>query len=191
MRKIFFFFAFVSILLITGAIVAFVKGYYPVASVNGKAISAREWIRMQEGVLQSISEQVRAAGGSPIDFAAQEGRDLIEEVRKNTLAVFIEDVLVEENGVSLVDDFVQNVGKKISEATAGHGNIAQAAQAAYGYTMDEFSQFILLPQARRDAIAEKLKEKGEQFDAWLDALKKNADVKLYFVPFQWDGKEIK
>lgn len=190
MRKILTIAVLLILFLIGGAIFTAAKGYYPVAIVEGHWISAREWIRMQEGILQSIASQTASAGDPAINFTSKEGRALVEEVRKNSLILLIEDAIVEEKGGAVVGDFTNHIKQKADEALKGRGNIAQAVQAAYGFTMEEFNRFIVLPQSRRDAIEERLNEKGEEFETWLEQAKSDARVRLLFVPFGWNDKVV-
>jgi hypothetical protein len=186
MKRIFFVTVILLLALAGAAVLAAVKGYYPVAIVEGRWITAAEWIRFQEGILRSIASQTEVAGEPALDFASREGRAVIEEVRKKSLILLIEDAIVEQKGAALWNDLARRAKGKAQESLAGRAAIARAVETAYGYTMEEFTRFIVAPQSRRDAITEHLKETGREFESWLESAKSEAHVRLLFVPFEWD-----
>src|SRR3989338_4923014 len=66
-------------------------------------------------------------------------------------------------------------------------NVEKAAWTLYGWNIDEFKKFSLLPQARQDILTEILQKEGIDFNEWLLAELAKAEVKIYFLPYRWEN----
>ena len=95
-----------------------------------------------------------------------------------------------KGGKELVQNFDEQVYLRIEDALAKGKNTEAAAKLVYGLSLKDFRTLVLRPQARRDVVAEALKEENQDFFNWLLAEKKNASVQVVFIDFRWTGGTI-
>lgn len=114
-----------------------------------------------------------------------------DAVRKGVIMSLIIDELIElefeTRGVE------KNEADKKVEAVLDEqaGDIEKAALEFYGWSTEEFKKFVLMPQARRDILAEVLRKDGLDFNDWLRENLTKADIKIYSLPYRWgDGQLV-
>lgn len=167
------------------------RGWYPVARVEGVLISARTWNTLIRASQQYADMELTQYGKQPIDFNAPENRAMLDQGKKDVLTSLIEDDIVTKEGVVLVPDFASKTERKTTEALQHNPAIADNVENLYGLSLDDFKSLVLVPQARRDVIQEELASTdGPSLDQWLRTAKRNADVRLFFVPFHWNGERV-
>lgn len=185
MKKVFFFAVVVFTLLFSAALTSF----YPVATVGFTPVFARTWQKSQTAAENFLNAQNQAEGGrNIINFSAPENRELRISVKKSALAFLIGDMILAKEGRKLTKDFAGLSEKKAATAFAGNVNIAQGAKLVYGLDEADFKKLILLPQARQDVARSFLETAGKDFNSWFAESKAKSKVKLWFVPFVWDGQ---
>jgi len=57
----------------------------------------------------------------------------------------------------------------------------------YGWTVQTFRERIIEPQILHEVLA---MEHGDGYETWLDDVRSQANVKIWFVPFDWAGGEL-
>lgn len=186
MRKIFFIF----ILLFGLFAVIAVTGFYPVALVNGHPLWNRDWVSLQQATLHALALQEHASGRS-LDILDAKNINLILAVKRDTLGSLIDDAIVSQNGGVLVANLAETAMQRFNAAVKNRDNLQHAAETVYGFTIDKLQNLILLPQSRREIIQAELEKQQKNFQQWLENGKKEARVKLFFVPFRWDGTQLK
>ncbi|MBI2640596.1 MAG: hypothetical protein HYW91_01760 [Candidatus Sungbacteria bacterium] len=165
-------------------------GFYPVAIVGTTPIFAKTWQKAEDAAKNFEIAQARARGAEPVDFSLAENRELLLEVKLGTLTFLIEDAIIRQKGEEAVDGLGTLSRERVIEALRESSDPEGAARAVYGLSFNDFRGLVLMPQARRDVLKEALIEKNQDFDIWLLEAKKEASVRLMFVPFKWSGEEI-
>lgn len=188
MKKLFFFCGFI---LATGFLAVIFTGWYPVAIVGGSPIFYRTWQEALRAATSFTNIERQSAGENPIDFNLPENAGFLREAKRGTLLFLIEDLIVRHAGEKLHKDF-EFLSRKRAEDESGQGggSLERAAKFVYGLPFDKFRELVLYPQARRDAARELLRENGLELEVWLRDAKKDASVRLMFVPYSWDGEAI-
>lgn len=113
------------------------------------------------------------------------------EIKRGTLTFLIEDAIIRQKGDEVIEGLGVLSREKALEALRSSNDPTGAAKAVYGLSLDDFRDLVLLPQARQDLLKEALIEKSQNFDTWLRDAKKKIMVRLFFVPFRWDGEAVK
>jgi len=80
----------------------------------------------------------------------------------------------------------------VKEARVALGQMDEALfndllQSQYGWNVERFSERIIEPQLIQEILSEKY---GEEYATWLDRAKKDATVRIWFVPFDWEDGEL-
>ena len=165
-------------------------GFYPVALVDNSYILARTWERAETSSKNFLIAQARSAGIEPPNF--EENTDASGEIKRNTLTFLIENEILREEGENLTRGFDRLSRERISEAMQQGGDLNRAAELVYGLKLQEFQELVLIPQARRDTAREILAERQVDFEQWFPDIKRKAKVRLmFFLPFSWDGEEVR
>lgn len=168
-------------------IIVSVGGWYPVALVNTTPIFYRTWKNSEIASKNFTQTQLRAAKNKSIDFSSPENAQILLEVKRGTLTFLVEDAIIKKEGEKFVG-FSALAYQKVNEAVKDSDDLASAARAVYGISLDDFYNFVLLPQARRDVLKDVL---GSDFDSWFASVKREKKIRLFFVPFRWDGEAVK
>lgn len=181
----------VGVFLLFVFIVITVRGWYPIALVDGSVILARTWWRAETAAKYYANARALAvAPHTAIDFSAPEHANELLEIRKNTLTFLIEDIIVRKKGSALVSDLEERSQAAVGEVLRGSANAEAAAETIYGLDFDEFQELILSPQARRDVLTEELVKKNQPFANWFEDARKSVRVRVWFVPFRWNGEGV-
>lgn len=179
------------VIVIFCLIVLAATGSYPVALVGNMPIFARTWHKAESAAKRFSDAQAQASRALPINFSSDEGRELLLEVKRGTLTFLIEDVIIRQKGDEVIEGLGVLSRERALEALRSSTDPTSAAKAVYGLSLNDFRNLVLLPQARQDVLKEALMEKGQNFDTWLRDAKKSTRVRLFFVPFRWNGETVK
>ena len=146
--------------------------FYPMLKVNGDFVLAREYYARLGGL-----EFYSRATGEEAD------ENIIS--RGVILSLIIDKMVSEELSQRQVG--LDEAEKRVSDAVESDlTNLENAAWKLYGWNIKEFERFSLLPQARRDVLAEKLALEGIDMSEWLSQKALEAEVKIYFLPYRWE-----
>lgn len=178
-------------LSVLGAIFLVADGLYPVAIVGGTPIWERTWHKAEEASKNFTNSQALSRGGKPINFSARENGELLLDIRRGTLLFLIEDAVIQQKSDEAIEGVEALSRERVTEAMRLSTDPAGAAKAVYGLDLNDFRDLVLLPQARRDILQEVLTEKNQDLDTWLRDAKGAVKVRLFFVPFSWDGETVK
>lgn len=186
-KKIFF-----SLIFIFAFFAAFVLGgFYPVALVDGSPVFYRTWQRAENAAIKFIQTSARMSGSAPPDLSRQENAEILLGIKRDTLTFLIEDKIAGKSGERVLKEFAARANKKIDEALRDNPQVEAGAKLAYGLGLDDFREYVLLPQARKDLLEETFKARGQDYGEWIALAKRSSAVRLYFVPFSWDGEKVR
>lgn len=165
-------------------------GFYPVAVVDSSPVFLRTWKRAEDAAKRFFNVQAHVSASKPIDFSLPASADLLLSVKRDTLTFLIEDRVISQEGNRLFKNFEAATRSRVLEALGTKGVLRSQGALVYGLSEKDFMELVLLPQARRDLIRESL-AKEDDFENQLREMKKGKSVKLYFVPFRWDGENVR
>lgn len=151
------------------------SGFYPVLKINKNFIWASDYYKRFSGF-----EYYRQTTSEPIDE---------KTAVRGLILSFISDELVKDELLWRGADSGE-AEKRVASALDVGGNLEKAAGTLYGWNKDELKKFSLLPQAREDLLAEIFQKDGIDFDGWLAAELAKAEIKIYFLPYKWEGGKL-
>lgn len=182
--------AFFLIFFFTIGVFLYAQGYYPVALVERAPIFYRTWEKAQNSAMHYTNVQRVSGGGSAINYHARENEELLAHIKKSTLTFLIEDAVIVQEGPN-VDDVFRAVARERAEgALSSSPSLAQGAEKLYGLSRDDFRELVLFPQARRDVLRDHFQARDVDPEVWLRDIKKQKRVRLFFVPYTWNGEVV-
>ncbi len=163
------------------------RGYYPIASVNDRVITGRQFKKNYRAstvyylnVLKAYNSEFdpNTLDLKPIDFQV------------SVLDKLIENALIDERvRAELGDGFNQLLANRL-EKFGNDTEFQRAAATLYGLDFGDVKREILVPQAERDLLADRLFLKGEDIEKWLADARRSSEVKIYSGQFSWNGEGV-
>ena len=164
---------------------------YPAAIVNGAWVGARELERRSHAAAQYYDKAL-------LTYKLEDGttppRDAVErEIRRAVLDKLIENIIVsEELRTRLGEEEARAaVERKVNGASFKTDEVASAVKELYGFTLDEFRDIILVPQAERELLEDQFSNAEEgAFTKWLDGVREAAKVTMFAHLFRWNNGQV-
>jgi hypothetical protein len=174
-------------IIVALAVAVWLTGFYPVLSVNGKAISARRFqsnYDAAEVYYNNVAKMFRANGSSTLPEFQETG------TKADVLTQLVEASLIHEGVHTEAGDAAEDlIGDRIAKYKEST-ELQSAAKDLYGLEFNEFTREVILPQAERDILAGRLFLKGESIEEWLAKAKESASVRIYHRSFRWTGERV-
>lgn len=154
----------------------FFLGILPAAKINNSFISLREFSKTSRGFL-TFNKKTN-----------QQIPDLL--IKEGVLVSIFEDRIVEEElrqrniSKRMIEEALEKQLKNIPEEKLTHFS------GLYGWDIKQFSDAILIPQARIDILADLLKQDSKDYDEWMREKFQGAKISLYFLPWKWNGQTL-
>lgn len=162
-------------------------GYYPVAIVNSKLITAKA---LNEEYVVAYRYYAGAAllAGKVEEIGKPEFK---KELRRATLNDLIEKVFISgELQKRIGEDLGGIVQNKISASVSDTDNLEEAAQSLYGLSLADFQEMVLVPQAKREILEGRLFLEKKELGGWLVEAASNAKVFILTPEFYWDINKV-
>lgn len=184
------------ILSITGVtaviLIIVMAGLYPVALVNGSPIWRNSLRKAEEAEKKLTNTQAKSFGFKPVNFTSSANKDLLNGLRQDILTTLIDNKIIKEDGVKVVEKFEELSRKRMMDTLQGGGaDLSKAVRTVYNLSLKDFENMVLLPQARRDVLRVFLANEGKNFEEWIKEIKSKKSVKLFLVPYRWDGEKVR
>ncbi|MFH1759150.1 MAG: hypothetical protein ABH822_01150 [Patescibacteria group bacterium] len=172
----------------TGLVYALQSGWYPLALVNAQLVW--QWQFEQEySSAQQYYNQAIETYEIP-DLTEEKIKELKEDLERATLDKIIEKLIVAEGFNAFTgDDGGQLVLDKVDKYLE-NPKLEAAAVSLFNLEFPDFVDLILIPQAEKEILQEKLNEESRDFDNWLKNKKNQAKVHLFSSTFHWTGEAI-
>src|SRR3989344_409762 len=149
-------------------------GYYPVALVDFKPISAKSLDEAFFSAEHYYEEAVRN-GSLTLSLEDLRKKEILMEIRRASLDKIIINMLIHrELKKEVGSDLSGIVGDKIDSLEIKSPDFGEAVLAVYGLSLNRFREIVLLPQAREEVLRGNMTLKNRDFDAWLKDAKANA-----------------
>ncbi len=168
----------IGVLIVAGA-AAMTFGFLPVINVAGKSISLSQYLKVESALSQ-------------FDRVSQKTPSTTADIKKRTMGNLVEqkflDILIENTDKNLYAKADKLVADTMEQSAAKGVSIKDAAYKIYGLSVKDFTDIILIPQAKRDVLLEYFgNDSAKLQQAWTD-IYKNTKVKIYYPGYYWDGE---
>ncbi|MDO8585346.1 MAG: SurA N-terminal domain-containing protein [bacterium] len=160
---------------------------YPVATVNGAMISAREFQRVALAGLNFYVRSQEAAAHRQL--TSEEVSALYGEIRRATLDKLVAERLIDaELERRLGDRVLALANRKIADAQVDR--LREAVPELYGTTFEEFQEMLLLPEAKQVLLDEALKGELADIQSWLLSARRDASARIFLSKLQWSNGTV-
>jgi hypothetical protein len=148
------------------------NGVLPVAQVNGTLLSLKT-IRENAWVAQQLAK---------IEYA-ETGETLPSE-QEFFVRAFENLIIHEIIRTSVPKSVILEAESRIKQGLLDRdtAELQSAIALAYEWDLETFKKRILEPKAIEDVLEE---EKGESFNVWLSEVTGEANVRVWFLPYEW------
>lgn len=187
--KIFYTIFLLIVIVASGLVYFFRAGWHPLALVNSRLVWAWEFEKEYQSALKYHDEAASTYKITGLD--KQTSSELKNDTRTAVFNRIIEKILISrglkdlagESGSALID---KKIEKYLSDS-----RLEAAALALFNLNFKDFKEVILVPQAEKEIIEEKLKEESRDFKSWLEEKKSQARVYIFTSEFEWSGNGVK
>lgn len=168
------------------------NGFYPVAIVNFRVITARELNKNYDAAYRYFQNALIFNGRNP---QAMEDPKTKLEIHRGALEKLIVNELIYGELVRRLrkSDFNAVANNKIDQylKSIPEKDLQTAALNLYGLTRDEFRARVLLPQAYQEVLQGRMELNNENFDQWFNSAKRSVAVVILLPKLEWDGAGVK
>ncbi|TSC96655.1 MAG: Uncharacterized protein Athens071426_8 [Parcubacteria group bacterium Athens0714_26] len=165
-----------------------VRGYYPVIAVNYHFISAAAADKYYGSAVNYLRGTIVASKADP---AALDDKNQLEEIRRAVLDKLVENSLIYQEVKAREKENLDEKVKKKIEQVGDLDKLKEKAGVVYGLTSDDFVNLVLIPEAYREVLQDDMLSVREDFNEWLQEVKRKAGVFVFKKGFGWDGQGIK
>lgn len=167
-----------AVVAFLSALMLFAMRRAPAVRAGERTLTFAEFFTIRDGLAKSRDLK----GESISDVVLEEG----------VILSFIEDALMRAE--------LQKKGIGEAEVTAflfgavkreDLDKLHEATSKLYGWSVPEFENYVLLPQARRIMLVRELQKNNVNADKWAEDAKKSADVSTYLPRWKWENGELK
>ena len=137
----------IPVLLVASILIVSIWHVYPVAIVDGSPIWYSTWNRYLVGMGHALDVEAKSTGQkfAPTTAVAQ-------ELQRGTLTTLIENKILERSARVLLPDLDVLSEQKVTTVLSASDHVGDATQFIYGFDVNDFHDFILLPISRREVI---------------------------------------
>ena len=157
-------------------------GFAPALSVNGKNISMGEFLQIQSAISQFDKLSHKNSTSTP---------DI--EIKKQAFGNIIDRMLLDKIVSELDSSMNQKARDNVKETVSKNQDfsLGEASRKLYGLSEEDFIEFVLVPQAKRNLIAQHFSNDAIKVNEVWDNAVKNANIKIYYPGFYWENGEVK
>lgn len=185
MRKI-----FLVILLSLFALGSFIWafGLFPVMRVNSEFIWYRAY-RDHVSAFELFQRQSSlAAGGGELTPLVQ------QTIRQSVLRdLIVQTVFRQYIGSHTSISGIKERAREVVDETLRAANadvLPRATKELYGWSVEEFSDNVLFPQALLNELKKEIEKDGASFEEFVRTELNNAEVSIYLVPWKWENAAV-
>ena len=173
------------IVVLAAGYAAALKKFYPVAMIGFRPVWNFDFKENVRAAQQFYEIQGAGRPALQIDWSGEEGKKISAEIEKKVILTMVENELLR---VALKGDEFKGIeeeaDKTVDDLLSVKGNsddLAKGLQLLYGWDLAEARKRLLETQARREALAEKLKKDNIDFENWLSEQKRQTTIWIFFV----------
>lgn len=177
---------FVLLVVVIGIIYMF--GFFPVARINGEFVLYRSYSNRASALLLFEEQSRKASDGGDVTPDVADG--IRQSVLQNLISEMIfRQYIAEQPSLSgLTEKADKIVADTLTKANPEV--LPRATEQLYGWSVEEFTENVLFPQALQNELAEEIKKGGTPFEGFARTKLTEANVTLYLVPWKWENGDL-
>lgn len=180
-----------AILLIVSVIIIIRSNGYPIASINGRMITAEYYsIALESGRAfygkdPELAERLSTEPGFQAEFE--------NDLKRATLDAIIKYEISRDELIAIIGEAValEEVSKKVEEVEAGKTeNTDIAVSELFGIDWSTYKLIVIEPEAYKAILKEEIDSRGLDFNIWFNEKLKKAEVEIFLSGFKWSGTNV-
>lgn len=174
---------FLCLLAVGGGIWFF--GLFPVSRVNGEYMLYRTYNERVKAFEKFEIKNRLVTGNTSI--TENEQGEMYKSILQDLIGEYVFEQYAKEHMTfsSLKESADAMVASTLKEADPNV--LPQATKELYGWSVDEFIENVLFPQAFQQELRKAIEADGGSFDEFIRTQMNAAQVKLYTVPWKWEN----
>lgn len=166
------------------------SGLYPAALVDFDIITVKGVEKDSLAAYHYFQNALLVYGSDPRLLETYQSK---QEIKRAALDKLVSDSLIYKELKKRLkkEDFKSLAERKIQQLIQDNQNIGEAAKKLYGLEFIEFRERVLLPQAYREVLEDRMFLNGEDFNEWLGNEKSAANVIILAPDLQWEENQVK
>jgi len=175
----------ILIILISSSASVWFFGLFPVTRVNGDYILYRTY-NGRVNALERFETKNRIVAGNA-SLTPAERKEIRKFILQNLIMEHVFWQYTEEHAA--FSDIKESADAVVASTLkeADPNILPQATKEVYGWSIDEFKENILFPQAFQNQLREAIERDGISFDEFARTQITNAQVRVYAVPWKWEN----
>lgn len=171
-----------------GGLIAMQNDWYPIAMVNFDIITRHAFERNYFTATTYYENAFMVYGKQQDQLEISQ---IKKELTRATLDKLVFDSLIASEVVKRIGSSESGTiaEQKINEFMKAQ-DINTAVETLYGINFDEFKNRILIPQAYREILEDRMLLANENFDAWLSEKKQNSSIFIFFPGLEWQNNVV-
>lgn len=163
-------------------------GLFPIMRVNGEFVWYQAYSERVSAHELFESKSRLATGGDVLTPALRD--EIHKSVLKNLIVELIfEQYIRQHSALSGLEERTRAVvASTLKEADPDV--LPRATKELYGWSVEEFSDNVLFPQALLNELQKEIEKDGASFEEFVRTQLNNAQVQLYVVPWKWEKGEV-
>lgn len=164
--------------------------FYPIVFVNWQPIFYADFSKNYKAALIYYENVVTTYNKDNADII--NSLEVRDEIKRAGIESLIENILIlnELKEIFSNSELKNQISKNVSTVINGK-DIKKEIETLYGLSSEEFIEYFLEPQARREILEARLRMENINFNEWLKSAKFQANVTIFFPGFEWkDGTVI-
>ncbi|HEY4499825.1 MAG TPA: hypothetical protein VJH70_01690 [Candidatus Paceibacterota bacterium] len=184
-------FIFFGLLLIgLGSYFTVHNGWYPVAIIDFKFVSASTLEKDYQAAAHYFTNALLTYGANKTNQNVLKEESTKQEIRRSALEKIVIDAIIFKEAQKEFGDNLDVRVENLISKNVQLNNLAEAADTLYGMTLEEFKERIVVTQARRELLEERKLTEKTDFKEWLKGVSQNSKV-IILVPYlKWNGSGI-
>lgn len=169
-------------------VVLILFGVYPIALVGISPIMVNDYNGNYSTSLNYYEKALETYAQDSQVLKADEAR---QEIKRAVLDNLIENILIEKELKKEIKQkdlnaLVENKIKEISESQITD----KAIETLYSFSLSEFKERVLKPQAKKEILEDRLFLAGIDFDERMKSVRSQTKVMIFLTGFEWNGEEV-
>lgn len=181
------FFVFLLIIFIGLAIYFISRGYYPIALVNYKFITFKDF-----SVDSAVASYYYEKNSEIYKKTAIADNNFKKDIQRAALDQLIESRLTHQELLKFLseNDINGMVNKRIEELI-NRSDIKKGTESLYGLQAQDFKNLVLRPIAEQEILEARLfLSTNQSFKSWLNDVKLKANVMILIPGFDWEDNKV-
>jgi hypothetical protein len=182
---------FLAIVVIATAVLVVQNKSYPVASVNGRMVTAEHYSvaldsgRAFYGKDPELAEKLSTEPGFQAEFESELKRATLDAIIKYEIS---RDELVTMLGQAAAQE---EVAKKVAEVEESKTeNTDTAVAELFGIDWPSYKLIVVEPEAYKTVLREEVEGRSLNFDLWFNDKLESAEIEIFLSGFEWSGTEV-